>query len=322
MHSGRSRTIFSDRTRADTRSRPCTAAGPGRRRRKHASVTYRFAIAHSLTLSSASLVQRCRCARHNNIFVRLPARWPCRPRRTGLVGSSSRGGRRTPAGRRDVGRRLVERGLRPTQRARRNVDPATVEAAHRDGKTGAFAVRTTQHRISRHPHPLEHHLRRRLRIPAHLLLMRAETQPRTAFFDNESRYPARTGLFWATGSRHHHIRIGGSRPGDELLDAVQHIVCPGPCTVDAPPGCSTRHGIRARTRLGQAVAGNDIHRGQPRHPRILRCSSVPNRDQSSMRTCCGWIKTPRWSDTAIASSSKIRTPSRRRNALPPTSSRQ
>ena len=168
-------------------------------------------------------------------------------------------GPRTPPGRK-IGRRLVERGLRPTERTRRNVDPAAVEAIHRDAEAGAFTIRAAQHRIGGHPHVLENHLRRRLGVPAHLLLMRAETQPRRVLFDDERRYS--TGAV-GSGTRHHHVDVRGSRPGDELFDPVEHIIA----TLLAGPGAQ-RAGIGARTRLGQTVTGDDIHRSQPRYPRL------------------------------------------------------
>ena len=65
----------------------------------------------------------------------------------------------------------------------------------------------------------------------------------------------------AAGARHHHVDVGGSGSGDELFDAVQHVIA----TLLDGAGAQ-RAGIRAGARLGQAVAGNDIHRGQPRHP--------------------------------------------------------
>ena len=53
----------------------------------------------------------------------------------------------------------------------------------------------------------------------------------------------------------------------------------------------------------------------------LRCSSVPN--ASIIQAHMLWIdRNAAIVGSAIASCSKIRTPSRRRSALPPTSSRQ
>ena len=91
---------------------------------------------------------------------------------------------------RDIGCGLVVRGLRAAQRARRDVDPAAVEAVHRDAEAAALAVGAAEHRVGRHPNPVEHHLRGRLRVPAHLLLVRAETQSWGALFDDERRYAA------------------------------------------------------------------------------------------------------------------------------------
>ena len=174
-----------------------------------------------------------------------------------MVGSSSRGApERLPVA--NIGARLVEGGLRAAERARRDVEPAAVEAVHRDAEAGTLAVRAAQHRVGGHPHALEDHLRGGLRMPAHLLLVRAETQPGSALFDDERGDAARA---LATGAGHHHVDIGGSRAGDELLDAVEHVVA---ALLDGAG--AQRAGVGAGAGLGQAVAGDDVHRGQPRHP--------------------------------------------------------
>src|ERR1700761_8400445 len=121
----------------------------------------------------------------------------------------------------DVGAGLVEGGLCTTERAGRDVDPAAVEALHRDAEAGALALGATQHRVGGNPHALQNHLRGGLGMPAHLLLGGAETQSLGALFDDEGRDAART---LAAGSCHHHIDVGGARTGDELLDAIQHVV--------------------------------------------------------------------------------------------------
>ena len=95
---------------------------------------------------------------------------------------------------RDIGRGLVVGGLRAAQRAGRDVDPAAVEAVHRDAEAAALAVDAAEHRVGRHPHPVEHHLRGRLRVPAHLLFVCTETQPWRSLFDDERRYAAGAGL--------------------------------------------------------------------------------------------------------------------------------
>ena len=216
----------------------------------------------------------------------------------------------------NVGARFVEGGLRAAERARRDVEPAAVEALHRDAEAGALTVRAAQHRVGGHPHALQDHLRGGLRVPAHLLFERTETQSRSALFDDERRYAARAGLFWASRSCHHHVDVGGSRAGNELLDAVEHIVA---ALLDGAG--AQRAGVGSGARLGQAVAGDDIHRRQA-------AESIPcvarrcRRCRSSTRTCCGWTGTRRSSGQAMANCSKIRTPSRRRSPLPPTSSRQ
>src|SRR5271163_45211 len=118
-----------------------------------------------------------------------------------------------------IGARFVEGGLRAAQRARRDVEPAAVEAVHRDAKTGAFAVGAAQHRIRGYPYPLQHHLRGGLCMPAHLFFQRAETKPRSALFDDKGGDATRA---LAAGASHHHVHIRYSRTGNELLDAVEH----------------------------------------------------------------------------------------------------
>src|SRR6202007_689636 len=155
------------------------------------------------------------------------------------------GPERLPVG--EIFGRLVERGLRPAERTCGDVDPATVEAVHRDAEAGAFAVLPAQHRIGRHPTALEDNLRRRLPVPAHLLFLTTETQPRSFPFDDERRYSAWT---LTAGARHHHVDIRGAGAGNELFDAVEHIVA---TLLDGAR--AQRAGIRAGARLRQAVAG-------------------------------------------------------------------
>ncbi len=104
-------------------------------------------------------------------------------------------------------------------------------------------------------------------MPAHLLFGCPETQSRSALFDDERRYTARAGLFWPTRSRHHHVDVGGSRAGNELLDAVEHIVCVFFWALLDGAGAQ-RAGVGPGARLGQAVAGDDIHWRQPRNPTL------------------------------------------------------
>ena len=63
------------------------------------------------------------------------------------------------------------------------------------------------------------------------------------------------------GAGHHDVDVRRAGPGDELLDAVEHVV------VAVADGLRTQcAGVRPGTRLGQAVAGDGLHRGQFRHP--------------------------------------------------------
>src|SRR3984893_5630654 len=111
---------------------------------------------------------------------------------------------------------LVIRSLRATQRARRDVHAPTVEPVHRDPESRPFAVGAAQHRVRGHPDTLEDHLRGRLGVPTHLLLLRAETQPGSALLDDKRRDAA-----WSvsTGARHDDVDVRYACAGDELLDA-------------------------------------------------------------------------------------------------------
>ena len=86
--------------------------------------------------------------------------------------------------------------------------PAAVEPVHRDAEAGALAVGAAQHRVGGHPHALEDDLRGGLRVPAHLLLVGAETQSRRALFDDERRDAAGA---VAAGAGHHDVDVGCTR---------------------------------------------------------------------------------------------------------------
>ena len=179
-----------------------------------------------------------------------------------IVGSSSRAEPKAFS-LANVGASLIERRLRTAQRAGRDVEPAAVEALHGDAEACALAVCAAQHRVGGYPHPFQNHLCGGLRMPAHLLLERAETQPRSALFDDERRYAARARIFGTAGPGHHHVDVRGSRAGDELFDAVEHIVA---ALLDGAGAQRARVGSGAR--LGQAVAGDGVHGRQPRDPSL------------------------------------------------------
>ena len=110
----------------------------------------------------------------------------------------------------------------------------------------------------RHAHAIEDHLRRRLALPAHLALVGAKAETRRALLDDEGRHALGAIV---RGPRHQHVNVRRARARDELFRAGDDIVV------------AILHGlrlqarrIRSRARLGQAIARNQVHAGQPRHP--------------------------------------------------------
>ncbi len=89
--------------------------------------------------------------------------------------------------------------------------------------------------------------------------------------------------FRSAGACHHHVDVGCAGAGDELLDTVEHIIAPF-ALLDRTGAQRAR--IRARAGLGQAVAGDDVHRRQSRHPRLALLVGA-EACRSSRRTCCG-----------------------------------
>ena len=68
-------------------------------------------------------------------------------------------------------------------------------------------------------------------------------------------------VVWPSRSCHHHVDVRGSRARNELLDTVEHVIT---AVLDgAGAQCA---GVGSRAGLGQAVAGDGIHRRQPRNP--------------------------------------------------------
>ena len=84
-----------------------------------------------------------------------------------------------------------------------------------------------------------------------------------------ARDAARAGL---AGARHDDVDRGLAAAGDELLDAGQHVVVAVADRAGRDGG-----GIRPGARLGEAVAAEVRHRGEPRQPgrdAAPRCRSV------------------------------------------------
>src|SRR5205814_10636373 len=81
-----------------------------------------------------------------------------------------------------VARRRLQAGARPAQRAGADIDAAAVEPGH--GDLEAMALRP-QAVGDRHLAVLEDHGRRRLAVPAELLLLLAERKARRAVLDHQ-----------------------------------------------------------------------------------------------------------------------------------------
>jgi hypothetical protein len=143
--------------------------------------------------------------------------------------------------------------LAAADRTGADVEPPTVESGHRDSEADPFRPDPIGHRDADAFHD---HLSRRLRAPAHLFLDGAETQARRLLVDQERRNSRRPTLARA---RHHEIDIADARAGDELLDAIEHVI-----VAAAARSRRERRGVGARARLGQAVARDQFHVGEAR----------------------------------------------------------
>ena len=82
--------------------------------------------------------------------------------------------------------RLVEAALRAAERAGADVEAAAVEAHHRDAEAFALAADAVG---DRHPDLVEIDLRGRLRMPAELLLLRAEADALHVLLDDQAVMP-------------------------------------------------------------------------------------------------------------------------------------
>ena len=143
-------------------------------------------------------------------------------------------------------------GLAAADRTGADVEPPAVEPGHRDLEAAAFHADQIGRR---HAHALQDHLAGRLRAPSHLLLFRPESEAGRVLLDQEGGDAGRAAL---AGARHHQIEVARSGAGDELLDAVEHVIRP------VPPGARRqRRGVGAGAGLGQAIAGDELHAGEP-----------------------------------------------------------
>ena len=118
-----------------------------------------------------------------------------------------------------VGERLFERRLRAAERTGADVEPAAVEAGHRDLEADAFFAKPV---CGRHAAILENHGAGRLRVPAHLALVRAELEAGGPAFDHERRNPFRAASPVRAITTIEVALVAGA--GNELLLPVQHVV--------------------------------------------------------------------------------------------------
>ena len=134
------------------------------------------------------------------------------------------------------------------QRAGADVEAPAVEAHHRDAEAFALAADAVG---DRHADLVEIDLRGRLRMPAELLLLRAEADARHVLFDDQAGDAL--GAFLA-GADHRHIDFVLAAAGDEGLGAGDDIMV----AVEHRLGLERRR-VRARRRLGQAIAADLLH---------------------------------------------------------------
>ena len=84
----------------------------------------------------------------------------------------------------DIARRRLQAGAGAAQRAGADIDAPAIEPHHGDLEAVAFRPQPVGHR---HPAILEDHRRRRLAVPAELVLLLAERQTRRAVLDDQRR---------------------------------------------------------------------------------------------------------------------------------------
>ena len=149
----------------------------------------------------------------------------------------------------------VERPLRTSERARRDVEAAAVERRHRDREAPALIA---EHVGCRDAHAVEDHLTRGLRVPAHLLLRRAEAQALGVAGHQERTDASGPRL---ARPRHHDVDRSLTRSRDELLDAREQVV-----VAVAHRARGDVRSVRSGSRFGEAVAAELLHRGERGQP--------------------------------------------------------
>ncbi len=150
-----------------------------------------------------------------------------------------------------IGQRFFQRRLGAAERAGRDIEPAAVEAGHRDLKANTFLAEPI---AGGDAHVLEDDGARRLRVPAHLALVGAKRDAGGIARHDERRNARRA---FAAAPRHHHIKIARAGAGDELFLPIENVMV----AVARRTG-GQRRGIRSGTRFGQAVARQQLHRAQ------------------------------------------------------------
>jgi len=117
-----------------------------------------------------------------------------------------------------VGDGLVEAALGAAEAAGADVDPAAVQTHHRDAEALALAADEV---LGRHPDLVEIDLARGLRMPAELLLLRAEGDAFHVLFDHKAADPLGP---VDSGADHGHVDLVLAAARDERLGARNDVI--------------------------------------------------------------------------------------------------
>ena len=174
-----------------------------------------------------------------------------------------------------VGDRLVEAALGAAEAAGADVEAAAVEAHHRDPEALALAADEI---LGRHADLVEIDLGGRLRMPAELLLLRAEADARHVLLDHQAGNALRP---VDAGADHGDVDLVLAAARDERLGAGDDIII----AVLDRAGLERRR-VGARAGLGQAIGADPLHRHHRGQIFVLhRLASRSGR--SSSAPCCG-----------------------------------
>ena len=165
----------------------------------------------------------------------------------------------------------------PPRRAGADVEAAAVEAHHRDPEAFALAADEV---VDRHADLVEIDLGGRLRMPAELLLLRAEADARHVLLDHQAGDALGPVL---AGADHGDVDLVLAAARDERLGAGDDIMV----AVLHRLGLE-RRGVGARRRLGQAIAADPLHRDHRRADISAFTSSEPKR--SIIQLAILWIE--------------------------------